>query len=406
MIGEPVSGGENFPSGPPELADRIWRRYAVAPGMIQTKPMLQRAEQIFQWSLDRAPLSAHIQRRWLPGDVAAYSSKWPELPFARFSAYRESSIGRSPEYVTPLRRKTDSSQYDALVSHSRQAGQSFEHAASEPPVVRWTRPADLLVSRSATIPSVTSVSSGNSETRGLQHRSETLPGRPDTPLQRKSMEPGYADAKMSLPPKPSNEKSNLSPMSTPAKNEDLGVHLLQRHSGKAIRQTVSQSIMRPSIMPLSSQQSMRRLHDPGDGAAAMKAFSKLPVSFAAQPMEAVIQRTAVPITGYQAARRESPLPLVRPLLGVSEGSGAGTLMQAQVLDREQRNLPSQTPLIQRQTLEVPTSGHPVDSTIPALTTPNPVEHSRVPEVDIDKLVEQIIRIISNRMAVERERRGI
>jgi hypothetical protein len=46
-----------------------------------------------------------------------------------------------------------------------------------------------------------------------------------------------------------------------------------------------------------------------------------------------------------------------------------------------------------------------DSTMP---TPSPAaEHERggVGEADIDRIVEEVIRIISSRLAIERERRG-
>jgi Domain of unknown function (DUF4157) len=202
---DPPSGMAASTPGDSQLAQRIWRRYGRAPGVVPTAATLVPARRAGGYGIGHLPLLAEVLRRWAPGRVSP-PGDWPLLPYTR------SPIGagaRSPSSAPAL---------------------SFPEAPPAQASVQRATPAQTV--------------------------EEPVP--PDRPtvkkIQRQTGEPGRRtnETLTAHPAAPAGQQAAevQAPRSAPISGSDLGAAILQRHRQGPADRALQRKVTSPGPAPL------------------------------------------------------------------------------------------------------------------------------------------------------------
>ena len=442
MIGEAVPNDNHSQSIESGLAQAIWQRYTVTPSAVQRMAILQPIQSIAAWSMARAPLLNDVQKRWRPTGSDTGRGTPLELPFANFenpvSKIRENALvvqrkpfgppedlSQDPLFeVPPLERRM-------IVPAAMHAGEPVESSGGIVPTGNHPIENPLVQQSSAAM------------TPTVQRR--IFSGQPDQP----QGSVGQVDLPHAREAAPtaieSVQRKSWFPETSATHVDDLGIYLLRRHLE----------------MPMTQVVQRKR-------AAALQDGPPAPAADAALPHGKTSALAGIQSNGQSdilhSSAQVSPLPIVHvlqrqpdssPPSGITMRSGfiAGpnlvtnkadiSIQRSRMSPSHSQVMPSQLPLAQSVQINVaaslphsfiqmpqnsinPVNIHQSLSThliqrqsqpgertataasgdVPAMTPPVVPGNNPVRGVDIDKVADQVMRIILRQMTVERERRGI
>lgn len=375
------------------------------------QPVKRIVQDTYHWSMRRASLSNDIQRRWLPSQSSSDAMHWSALPIVHASFAPHTLISRSMDRKPSIASAEEISTQPLRTVHiDRKMTIPSTGPAPQSPVQ---------ISRATFLSSSRDVPTSNADASDAG--SHPSPG---------SSEAFGTQAQASLPEaaesgQPSSEEMIsraigpeilpvVSPSRVMANPVPRGAHVLQRQISVARAPAIRPDSTPPSTLAARYEPIARQVDDPGpvssvDFSSALQHInSEVVVTLPIRSSDPAIQRTSAIVLESRAERIHSPLPLVRPLpVHAETSSGSSLLQMAPSVDHQQHRQPLVN-LIQRQpqTTEVPASSSSTNSTTSSSTPSQVVESGSKGGVDLDKISEEVLRIILNRMAVERERRGI
>lgn len=265
--------GEQYPSDDPnKIGQRIQRHYWAMPSVIPVQGKHSLKGRIMRLTVDRLPLLAAIQRRWVPTGAGAWSN-WSDLPYVHLSSAPElvSSLPLEPIPMPSASEGTGVAANQTVRQRTVQTHPIGRMAGGEAPIQRDTtlNRRETVAHLPIAVPPVTQQESADTvlpaESPGQQQVSDssgaraqasnltTQSGLTEPTIRQRAMSSGHTASKAS--------HAGLAP----TRPNNLGVAIVQRHLSKPTGEAIASRAPVTVSTALDAQQNSTILRRPEVG---------------------------------------------------------------------------------------------------------------------------------------------